>query len=203
MIDRTCEICSAPFRVKRYYTKIGRGRFCSKKCSGIAKTGENNPAYKHGNSKRSGQSKEYQTWSGVKKRVLHGSILNRPYYIDRGITMCDRWFNSFENFLEDMGEAPSQHHQIDRIDVNGNYEPDNCRWVTRTEQMNNVRSNVHLTYNGTTMTQEQWGRETGLGGTIICKRLKRGWTVERALTTPLLRRGKESYNNRAYAIKDI
>lgn len=99
--------------------------------------------------------------------------------------MCDRWLNSFDNFLEDMGKSPSPKHSIDRIDVNGNYEPSNCRWATHLEQMSNMRSNKILTLDGESHTQEEWGRITGIGGTAICKRLRRGWTVEKALKTPL------------------
>lgn len=141
--------------------------------------------YRHGKS----TSKEYSIWAGVTQRVKFGNSLNRKYYLEKGITMCDRWSSDrpdgFTNFLSDMGPIPSSEHQIDRIDPNGNYEPSNCRWVTRTEQMNNTTQNVNLTFDGVTMTQEQWGRKTGLGGTTICKRLKRGWTIEKALNTPL------------------
>lgn len=146
--------------------------------------------YRHGKAK----SREYKIWAGVKKRVTTGNSLNRKYYLEKGITMCDRWFNSFEAFIDDMGEAPSNEHQIDRIDPNGNYEPANCRWVTRIEQMNNTTNNRWYTINGRTLTQEQWGREVGINGSIISKRIRRGWSTEKALTTPRVKTGHKTNN---------
>lgn len=153
--------------------------------------------YRHGNSKRGQKTtKEYSVWTGITNRVKNGNPLNRKYYKDKGITICQRWSSKnpdgFVNFLSDMGAIPSNEHQIDRIDPNGNYEPGNCRWVTRVEQMNNTTSNRRHTLHGVTKTQEEWGRDAGINGSIICKRLKRGWDLESALTTPrkVFRNGK-------------
>lgn len=107
------------------------------------------------------------------------------YYGGRGIKVCDRWKNSFENFLEDMGERPKR-TSIDRIDNNGNYEPGNCRWATKKEQNNNQRSNINLTFNGKTQTTAQWADELGMNsGTVRYRVNKLGWSAEKALTTPL------------------
>lgn len=76
---------------------------------------------------------EYKVWTGMKQRCSNTSNRNYPRYGGRGITVCDRWKDSFTDFYEDMGSRPTPTHQIDRIDNDGNYEPDNCRWVTQKE----------------------------------------------------------------------
>jgi hypothetical protein len=107
-------------------------------------------------------------------------------YGGRGIAVCPRWLDSFENFLEDMGERPDG-KTLDRYpDVNGNYDPKNCRWATAEEQANNRNSTRWLSFNGETLSLTQWARRAGLTATALCLRLNRyQWTVERALSTPL------------------
>lgn len=181
---KICNNCNLEFKIKTSDVNRGRGKFCSQFCAGQGHKGDKNPAYKHGNATRQGQSKEYKTWAGLKARCYNPKEENYRYYGGKGITVCSRWLDSFENFFEDMGKAPSNKHSIDRIDFNGNYEPSNCKWVTHKDQMNNTSFNKLITFNGQTLTQEQWGEKIGLNGTIIGKRLKRGWTVEKTLTTP-------------------
>lgn len=102
-------------------------------------SGKNNPAYKHGAALRSGRTKEYKVWTGMKRRCYNKKSKDYGYYGGRGITVCSSWKISFKYFLEDMGLAPSAKHSLDRIDVNGNYEPRNCRWVTQNVQVQNSR----------------------------------------------------------------
>ena len=88
-------------------------------------------------------SKEYNTWHMMQQRCTNPNAINYSYYGGRGITICERWFNSFENFLIDVGRAPSPKHSIDRIDVNGNYEPGNVQWTTASWQAKNRRRYIY------------------------------------------------------------
>ena len=95
-----------------------------------SKPGDKNPNYRHGGR----YSPEYWPWQALKDRCVNKNRGDFQSYGGRGITVCERWRDSFENFFADMGPRPSPKHSVDRIDVNGNYEPGNCRWATVTEQ---------------------------------------------------------------------
>lgn len=92
---------------------------------------------KHGYAPRKAQSPEFKIWMGMTRRCRNAADPKFARYGGRGITVCDAWAESFENFFRDMGERPSPHHSIDRIDNDGNYEPGNCRWATASEQVRN------------------------------------------------------------------
>ena len=113
---------------------------------------------------------------------------NNTYYLNyggRGIIVCDHWKNSFENFYADMGVCPSG-HTLDRIDVNGNYEPGNCKWATQTEQARNRTNNHLITFNEKTQTISAWAKELGFADETLRSRItKYNWPIEKALTTPL------------------
>lgn len=115
---------------------------------------------KHGHGKKTDAT--YKAWVELKLRCCNPN--NRAYkdYGGRGIKVCDRWLHSFENFLADMGERPGKEYSIDRIDNNGDYCPENCRWATDETQCNNRRSNINITYRGRTQTLMQWCEELGL-----------------------------------------
>jgi hypothetical protein len=104
------------------------------------------------------------------------------YYGARGIKVCERWFNSFPAFLEDMGPRPSKEYSIDRIDNNGNYEPGNCRWSTRVEQGRNKSTNVMVTHAGETLCVSEWAERYGVGASMLSNRLRAGWSFEDAVT---------------------
>lgn len=130
---------------------------------------------------------EYSVWRDMRNRCYNENTDRYDIYGGRGITVCDRWRTSFDAFLEDMGPRPSEEHSIDRIDVNGNYEPANCRWATRKEQGRNRRDNRLLTWSNETKTLSAWSEETGIEPDTITERLRRGWTIEATLTTPPVR----------------
>jgi hypothetical protein len=132
-----------------------------------------------------GQAKTavYRAWGHILNRCMNPKNQAYPRYGARGITVCERWF-SFENFFADMGPKPSPQHSIDRIDNDGPYSPENCRWATWIEQQNNRRGTRPLTFNGATHTVADWVRITGLSRRCIDERLKRGWSVERTLSQP-------------------
>ena len=128
--------------------------------------------------------KEYKIWEAMKRRCYATSDKSYPNYGGRGIIVCERWIHSFKNFLEDMKQRPSDTHTIDRINNNGNYTPENCRWTTRKEQIKNRRCAHNLTFNGTTKTMLEWSNITGIDYFTLHKRIKHGWTTEDALTKP-------------------
>lgn len=131
---------------------------------------------------------EYAVWSGIKQRCLNARSKAYQNYGGRGVTICDRWVHSFENFLEDMGPKPSPQHTIERQDNNGNYEPGNCRWATATEQGRNKRNNRLLEFDGARLTVPEWAERLGVKQDTLYMRLHRGWSVADVLTAPLKER---------------
>jgi predicted RNA-binding Zn-ribbon protein involved in translation (DUF1610 family) len=125
-------------------------------------------------------SKEYKIWKDTKKRCYNKNNKDYYRYGGRGITVCDRWLNSFENFLADMGECPKG-YSIDRINNNGDYCPENCRWSTSKEQANNRSNNISLTICNKTMSLKDWCQDTGQNYMTVYTRLNRGWTPEQAI----------------------
>ena len=141
-------------------------------------------ATRHGHGKSGERSPEYQSWGSMLTRCQNARAPDYDRYGGRGIAVCERWL-TFDNFLADMGPRPSPKHTLDRINNNGNYEPSNCRWATSKEQARNRRDNRILTLNSTTMCCADWANEIGMSKTILCYRLKHGWSIERSLTTPV------------------
>lgn len=133
---------------------------------------------------------EFRAWWDMKHRCFNSDNPRWMDYGGRGITVCDRWKDSFRNFFQDMGKRPSSKHSLDRIDNDGNYTPENCRWATKTQQLRNTRRNIKYTYNGETLCISEWAERTGLLATTIFTRLKRGWPIEDALNNGIHQRSK-------------
>lgn len=130
---------------------------------------------------------EYKVWAQMRKRCEAPYHISYHNYGGRGIKVCDRW-QSFENFISDMGKRPSSKHQLDRIDPDGDYTPDNCRWVTRRTQSRNKRNTRLFTFNGKTQILSDWADELGFNYSTLSMRIyKYGWSVERAFTEPVHR----------------
>ena len=128
---------------------------------------------------------EFTSWASLKGRCCNPNNPSFKRYGGRGITVCERWLESFDNFYKDMGPRPSLKHSLDRIDVNGNYEPSNCRWATQKEQCRNTSANTIVTYNGKSQCAAAWEEELGFGRGRISHRLACGWGVEKAFNTPI------------------
>jgi hypothetical protein len=130
-------------------------------------------------------SPEYRSWCHMKERCSKQGTKDYANYGGRGVTVCGRWRDNFEAFYADMGPRPSLQHSIERRDNAGDYEPQNCYWATRTQQNRNRRGVHRITVNGVTRTRPEWAEACGLRDhRVIDTRLRRGWSIERAVTTP-------------------
>lgn len=137
------------------------------------------------------ETRLYRVWRGMKARCLNSKY---PYYSNyggRGITVCDEWKNDFQVFCEWAmkngydEKAPRGECTLDRIDNNGNYEPNNCRWTTNKQQSRNRRTNHLLTYKGKTQNIIQWAEETGISRSVFVSRLQNGWNMKKIINTPV------------------
>ncbi|XIW73885.1 hypothetical protein AB2F28_23195 (plasmid) [Escherichia coli] len=131
----------------------------------------------------------YRIWLGMRERCEKPTHHAYKWYGGRGIKVCERW-QIFENFYADMGERP-EGMSLDRKDVNGDYEPENCRWATFEEQANNTRSNLILEHKGEKLTLSPWAKRAGIQTSTLHYRIKKGWPLDRALNASV-----DTYANR-------
>jgi hypothetical protein len=127
----------------------------------------------------------------MKDRVLRPLYKGYARYGGRGITVCERWLNSFENFYADMGPKPSPKHSIERQNNDGDYTPENCCWATYTEQNRNRGDSLYLTANGVTKHVKEWAEDLGVHANTIRDRIKYGWPEHLAATLPKWSRVKD------------
>lgn len=149
-----------------------------------SKIGSNQKRGSHGHAKVGFRTPEYTTWLHMRERCKNPKCKDYGRYGGRGISVCERW-NSFENFFSDMGDRP-RGLTLERKDSNKNYTPENCKWASRAEQSKNKSSSKILTHNGKTQCASVWAEELGINRYTIYNRIGRyGWSIERALTTPV------------------
>lgn len=163
----------------RFTQSIVRGN--SKSCG--CKTGEIISASKiiHGGCKRSGETREFRSWRMMRARCESPKHKYYYNYGGRGIKICERWLK-FENFLADMGPRP-EGTSIDRINGNGDYEPENCVWSTRRIQNSHTRNSIHATIDGKTQCVAHWCQELGKYDKKVYAKIKQGLTPENAILT--------------------
>ncbi|CAG4889223.1 hypothetical protein R69919_00688 [Paraburkholderia gardini] len=180
MVDCTCS-CGRSTNQPLYAVVDGRVVSCG--CHRDAVSRERSTI--HGQARKGMVSAEYKTWQEMRKRCENPKVEFYRHYGGRGIKVCDRW-QDFENFFADMGSRPSADHSLDRYpDVNGNYEPENCRWATDLEQSNNRRNTPFIEYQGRTQSISDWARELGVKYYSLRNRIVNlGWPVEKAFLTP-------------------
>ncbi len=125
----------------------------------------------------------YRIWQNMLQRCQNEKAAKWNIYGGRGITVCDSW-KIFQNFYDDMGDPPDG-TTLDRIDSNGNYCKENCRWATNDVQSRNRSANRILKFGDKEQVVTDWGKELNIDPNTLCTRLDRGWSIERALTTPV------------------
>lgn len=137
---------------------------------------------------------EYRSYNSMKTRCYNKNYPQYKDYGGRGIRVCKRWLgpNGFRRFLDDMGPRPID-KSLDRIDVNGDYTPGNCRWATRKEQSNNTRNNRLVEYEGEVHTIPEWAQKKGFPQMILYNRIMLyKWNIKRALETPYKKRPRRT-----------
>jgi len=128
---------------------------------------------------------EYRAWRAAKSRCNNPNNISFKNYGERGIKMCKAWSDDFVVFVTDMGKRPSSKHSLDRNDNDGDYGPNNCRWATRAEQNRNSRQNRFLTFRNRTYCFTDWANILGMNRRTLRDRFDRGWSIEKAFTTPI------------------
>lgn len=145
----------------------------------------------------------YRSWRNSIQRCHNSEHKAYLHYGGRGIYVCERWLNSFENFYHDMGDPPTDKHTLDRIDNDGPYSPENCRWATRHQQARNKRTSKYITYRDHEYELNDLCEKLGLNSDTVKMRIYRGWSVEKAIETPIRDTSvKLTYNNQTHTLEE-
>ncbi len=176
-----CQCKCGNIRTLRRHHLIGKDAYVSCGCYSAEATGKR--ALSHGHTRRvngrSSTSPEYRSWNAMIQRCLNPNAPEYKYYGGRGISICEKW-KTFASFYADMGDRPPG-KSLDRKDPNGNYEPSNCRWATRSEQASNKRNSLLIAFKGKSQCAMDWSQETGIPYSTIRGRCKRGLSPEEIL----------------------
>lgn len=166
-----CPVCAAEFRRRPSRVKKYAVLYCSMAC--------------YAQSQKEGRSSHPREWNSYRnaQRRCNGTAGSSERYVSRGIEFR---FPNFETFYAELGDRP-EGTEVDRIENDGHYEPGNVRWATKPEQARNRSSNRMISFGGRTQTLVDWAEEAGIRYGCLQQRLDAGWSVERALTTPVRR----------------
>lgn len=191
--------CGKEKEIARTNLRSGDIRSCGCKTSEFLSKALRGKYIIHGQACNNKPSPEWRAWFGAFSRCYNKYNPSYKRYGGRGIKVCSRWKESFQNFFDDMGPKPSPKHSLDRVNNNGDYSPDNCRWSSAKEQQNNRSNNRLISFNGKTKTLTAWAEEVGVRRDTLWRRIVvQEWSIERALTTatipPKLRRTKQRDN---------
>ena len=176
-----------------------RTHYARWKKHGDTETGARN--LRHGHAVRGKFSPEYQTWRAMISRCEDPKADRFQQYGGRGISICDRWRNSFQNFLADMGQRPAGTF-IERIDVNGNYEPGNCKWETQARQARNKSTNKLITFRGETRPLIEWSEKLGINYSRMRARAQHGFPPEAILSSLTGQAFREAFPRNTYKEKN-
>lgn len=154
-------------------------------CGCVQKEGFHETISKHNQS----GTRIYEIWAGMKKRTTNANRKDFKYYGERGVEVCSEWENDFEAFYGwALQNGYANNLTLDRKDNNKGYSPDNCRWISQKEQCNNKRNNRIISYNRTKKTLSEWSQILNIDYNALAQRLYRGWSAEKAFTTPTRKR---------------
>lgn len=159
-------------------SSLKRRRRPTRSCGCLAQEITGDMARRHGGH----DTPEYHAWHAMKQRCYLPTLKMYPRYGGRGITVCDRWRDSFPNFLADMGTRPTSGHSLDRINNDGHYEPSNCRWATIYQQNQNRENGRYLTHEGATLNLVTWAARTGISVQTLRRRVAAGWPADELLS---------------------
>ena len=176
--------CGTEKEVRAEHLKTGKTISCG--CA-QSMAGVNNPSYKHGGTR----TRLYSVWNGMHQRCYNPNNERYSSYGGRGIRVCAEWddFATFRDWALSAGYDESASYgecTLDRINVNGNYGPDNCRWVNEAVQSRNRTTNIYLTYKGETNVLKDWARMLKTDGQVLKRRIEKGWTPEQIIETPIV-----------------